>query len=404
MTAAAQAIGGVSLLIWIVMLTARGGFWRARERDDQPGPGSPPRNEPAPPLSGADAWPAVTAVIPARNEAASIAQAVESLLRQDYPGPLRVVVVDDHSTDGTAAMAQAAAAGAGAAGRLQVLAGAPLPSGWTGKLWAVRQGIAAACADNGGGPDQDGAPDFLLLTDADIAHAPDNLRHLVARAMAGSRVLVSLMARLRCDAWFERALIPAFVYFFQMLYPFAWVNRRDRRIAAAAGGCMLVRRAALEAAGGIDAIRGEIIDDCALAARLKSQGAIWLGLTRRAVSVRPYDHLGEIRRMVARTAYAQLDYSPLLLAGTIASLLLTFVAPPLLALFASGGAQGLGALAWLLMALSYQPMLRFYGRSPLWGPVLPAVALLYTAFTFDSAWQHWRGRGGMWKGRAQAPR
>lgn len=381
------AIAAISVVIWGVLLSARGGFWQARERDDRDMPDA----------ASVHTWPTVVAVIPARNEAESIGQTIASLMRQDYPGTFRVVVVDDQSEDGTADVARAAAAQAGASERLTVLRGQPLPSGWTGKLWAMRQGIECARA---GEP----APEWLLLTDADIAHASDNLRRLVTRAIAERRVMVSLMAKLRCDAWFERALIPAFVLFFQMLYPFAWVNRRDHPLAAAAGGCMLVRNDALRAAGGIESIRDEIIDDCALGARMKTQGAIWLGLTERAVSVRPYDNLGEIRRMVARTAYAQLNYSPWLLAGTIASLLLTFIAPPLLALFAGGTARIAGALAWFAMAFAYQPMLRFYGRSRWWGPFLPAVAVLYTAFTLDSALQHWRGLGGMWKGRAQARR
>lgn len=381
------AIAVLSLVIWIMLLVARGGFWQAHERDDQDPPGT----------DTPDAWPAVVAVIPARNEAASIVQTVSSLLRQDYPGSVRVVVVDDHSEDGTAALARDAARAMGAAGRLTVLRGEPLPDGWTGKLWAVRQGIDAAHAT-------DPPPAWLLLTDADIEHAPDNLRQLVTRAIVDRRVMVSLMAKLRCDAWFERALIPAFVLFFQMLYPFSWVNRRDHPMAAAAGGCMLVQVEALRAAGGIEAIRDEIIDDCALGARMKSQGAIWLGLTNRARSVRPYNNLGEIRRMVARTAYAQLHYSPWWLCGTIVSLLVTFVAPPLLVLFGSGFARVASALAWAAMTFAYLPMLRFYGRSRGWGPCLPVIAVLYTAFTLDSALQHWRGRGGMWKGRAQARR
>jgi hopene-associated glycosyltransferase HpnB len=381
------AIAAISLVIWVVLLTARGGFWQARERDDRDTFDS----------AAVQAWPSVVAVIPARNEAESIGHTIASLMRQDYPGVFRVVVVDDQSNDGTADIARAAAAEARASERLTVLRGEPLPAGWTGKLWAVRQGIECARSS-------EPMPEWLLLTDADIAHASDNVLSLVTRAIADRRVMVSLMAKLRCDAWFERALIPAFVLFFQMLYPFAWVNRRDHPLAAAAGGCMLVRDDALRAAGGIESIRDEIIDDCALGARMKTQGAIWLGLTERALSVRPYDNLGEIRRMVARTAYAQLNYSPWLLAATIVSLLLTFIAPPLLTLFASGAARFAGALAWFAMAFTYQPMLRFYGRSRGWGPFLPGVAVLYTAFTLDSALQHWRGRGGMWKGRAQARR
>lgn len=384
-------IAALSLAIWIYMLTARGGFWLARERDTQG------EDRFAAPTE----WPPVAVVIPARNEAESIAETVECLCRQDYPGALRVVVVDDQSDDGTADLARGAAAKVAAQGqsrRVDVLTGQPLPGGWTGKLWAVRQGVAFASQ-----PDEQGvAPQYLLLTDADIAHSPENVRRLVTRATADNRVLVSLMAKLRCASWFEFTLIPAFVLFFQMLYPFAWVNDRKHRLAAAAGGCMLIQRAALEKAGGIDMIRDEIIDDCAMGALLKQQGPIWLGLTERAVSLRPYENLGEIRKMVSRTAYAQLKYSPLLLAGTIVSLLLTFILPPLLALFATGIAQWLGLFAWVAMSASYIPMLRFYGQRAGFGPALPLVAALYTVFTFDSALQHWRGRGGMWKGRAQA--
>jgi hopene-associated glycosyltransferase HpnB len=409
-------IATLSLAIWLYMLLFRGGFWLARERDDRDEGASLGGGILLAASTAEGDWPAVTAVIPARNEAESIGQTVQSLLRQDYPGHLRIVVVDDHSDDDTAHHARAAARAIGALERLVVLTGETLPAGWTGKLWAVSQGVAHASASqapqplfgihslSNTPPVPTTPPDFLLLTDADIVHAPDNVRRLVARAQGNSLVLVSLMAKLRSEALFERALVPAFVLFFQMMYPFAWVNRPDHRVAAAAGGCMLVRRDALEAVGGVASIRAEIIDDCALGARMKQRGPIWLGLTERAVSIRSYESLGEIRRMVARTAYAQLKYSPLLLAATIVSLLLTFIAPPMLAIVGHGAARVMGALAWLAIAVAYQPMLRFYRRAPWWGLLLPAVAALYSAFTFDSALQHWRGRGGMWKGRAQAKR
>jgi hopene-associated glycosyltransferase HpnB len=419
MNAVWLVISALSLAIWLYMLLFRGGFWLARERDDRvqdAGHGASVAHARKIAESGN---PSVTVVIPARDEAESIAQTVQSLLRQDYVGQLRVVVVDDHSSDGTAQLARAAASAIGEEQRLVVITGRTLPTGWTGKLWAVNQGIVKAtlrvdadptelaAEDTDSAPNSEPAstlPEFLLLTDADIVHAADNVRRLVARAQAGNLVLVSLMAKLRSDALIERALVPAFVLFFQMVYPFAWVNRRDHALAAAAGGCMLVRRDALEAAGGVASIRGEIIDDCALGAKMKQRGAIWLGLTERAVSVRSYESLGELRRMVARTAYAQLKYSPLLLAGTIVSLLVTFIAPPVLAIAGHGAAGVMGALAWLAIAVAYQPMLRFYRRAPWWGLLLPAIAALYTVFTFDSALQHWRGRGGMWKGRAQAKR
>jgi len=374
----APLVGLVALAVWLVLILARGGFWLCRERDDRDAPPQPVR------------WPSVVAVVPARNEADVIGRSVGSLLAQDYPGPFRVVLVDDGSTDGTAE----AARGLAGANQLEVLPGAPLPAGWTGKLWALEQGVRQA----GTGA----APDYILLTDADIGHAPDNLRALVARAEAGQCALVSLMARLSCANPAERFLIPAFVFFFAMLYPFAWVARNDRAMAAGAGGCMLVRREALERAGGIASIRREIIDDCALARRLKAQGPIRLLLTQRAQSLRPYGGIGEIGRMVSRSAYAQLGYSPLLLAGTVAGMALTYLVPPGLALFGSGIARLAGFTAWLLMALAFQPMLRFYRVSPLWGLALPAVGAAYTLFTLQSAMQVWRGRGGMWKGRAQA--
>ena len=377
-----EIIAAATLAIWVYLLLARGWFWRARERDDA--------NPPALPAI----WPSVVAVIPARDEEENIREAVGSLLCQDYPGSFSIVLIDDDSRDGTAQAAREAAQAAQADDRLTVLRGQPLPKGWTGKLWAMKQGIEAAALSP--------SPDYLLLTDADIVYSPDALKRLVARAQAGDLVLTSRMVKLRCESFAERALIPAFVFFFALLYPFAWVNRRDRATAAAAGGCMLVRRDALQQAGGIETIRGALIDDCALAQRLKRIGPIWLGLTQNVHSIRAYPRLGDIRRMVSRSAYAQLRYSPLLLAGTLTGLALTYLAPPLLALFARGMPQALGALAWVLMALSFQPVLRFYRRSPLWGLALPAIALLYMAFTLDSAYQHVRGRGGSWKGRVQA--
>lgn len=373
------ALGLLAFAIWLYLLVARGGFWLARERDDR---------ERLPVLAR---WPSVVAVVPARNEADVIAQSISSLMRQDYPGSFRVVLVDDGSEDGTAAAALAAA---GNNERLQVLRGSALPAGWTGKLWAQQQGVQQATAS--------GEPDYLLLTDADIGHAPDALRSLVARAERDGLVLVSLMAELFCRSWAERFLIPAFVFFFQMLYPFAWVNDRKRGLSAAAGGCMLVKREALQRAGGLASIRSRIIDDCALARQLKAEGPIWLGLTRRARSLRPYGRLWDIGHMVSRSAYAQLDYSPLLLAGTVAGMIVTYMVPVLLALFGSGFAQAAGLGAWLLMAVAFQPMLRFYRLSPLWGLALPATAATYTLFTVQSAMAVWRGRGGMWKGRAQA--
>jgi hopene-associated glycosyltransferase HpnB len=374
-------VATLALAVWIYMMIGRGGFWLAGERDSRQEPGPPP------------AWPRIVAVIPARNEVETIGATIRSLLGQTYPGPFSVILVDDESQDGTADAARAAADAAGAPQRLTVLSGRPLPAGWTGKLWAVAQGIEQAVAP---------APDYLLLTDADITYAPDAVARLAARAEAGGYVLTSLMAKLRCESLAERCFVPAFIYFFQMLYPFAWVNRRPHPMAAAAGGCMLVRPTALQAAGGIAAIRGALIDDCALGAALKRQGPIWLGLTERVSSERPYDHVEDIRRMVARSAYAQLGYSALMLIGTVVGMAVTFLAGPLLAVFGSGLSQALGGAVWALMCISYQPILRFYRRAPLWGLALPAIALAYMAFTLDSAYQHGRGRGGLWKGRVQA--
>jgi hopene-associated glycosyltransferase HpnB len=373
------ALGILALAIWAYLLAGRGGFWLADQTD---------ADESAAPA----AWPAVTAVVPARDEADVIAEAVGSLLTQDYPGRFHIILVDDDSSDGTADLARAAADALGAGDRLTVLPAAPLPAGWTGKLWAVSQGVTAA------GPD----PRHLLLTDADIAHDPDGVRRLVSRAEAGGFVLTSLMAELHCKTFAERLLIPAFVLFFQMVYPFRKVNRADRALAAAAGGCMLARRDALDRAGGVAAIRTAVIDDCALAELLKRQGPIWLGLTHRARSLRPYPTVASIGRMVSRSAYAQLDYSPVRLAGTLLGLVLVYLVPPALGLFGSGYGRWAGLLAWAAMALCFQPMLRFYRRSPLWGLALPVIGALYALFTLNSALQVWRGGGGQWKGRAQA--
>jgi hopene-associated glycosyltransferase HpnB len=366
------AIGALALAAWLALVLGRGGFWLARERDDAPAA--------APPI-----WPDIVAIVPARDEAQVIERAIASFAAQDYPGGFRIILVDDGSSDGTAALARKAGGD-----RLTVIAASPLASGWTGKLAAVAQGVASA-----------GAPAYLWLTDADIVHAPDTLRWLVARAETGGLALVSLMARLRCVSFAECATVPAFVFFFQMLYPFARVNRPGRT-AAAAGGCMLVRGDALERAGGIAAIRTALIDDCALGALIKREGPIWLGLTDRSVSIRRYDDWRSIADMIARSAYAQLGYRPWKLAGTLVGLALVYAAPPALTLFGAGAARWLGLAAWALMALSFQPMLRFYRRSPLWGVALPLIAAFYAGCTFLSAWRHRQGRGGMWKGRAQA--
>jgi hopene-associated glycosyltransferase HpnB len=374
------ALAAVSLAIWIYLVFARGGFWLGRERDDAS-------------ILPAAKPPPVTIVVPARNEAENIARSVASLLRQTYPS-FSLVVVDDNSDDGTAELAREAASALNASDRLTIVTGQPLAANWTGKLFAVKQGIAAA--------EEKFAPDYLMLTDADIVHAPDTLSWLVSHAERHRLVLTSLTARWRCENFAERFHIPAFIYFFEMLYPFAWVNDASNKMAGAAGGCMLLRADALRAAGGIEVIRDALIDDCALAAAMKKQGPIWLGLTDRVVSIRPYATWGDIRRMVARSAYAQLDYSPLILAGTVAGLALTYLAPPLMALFGSGWTQICGFAAWALMAISFQPTLRFYRVSPLWGVALPAISFIFMLYTLDSAYQYAAGKGGAWKGRVQA--
>jgi hopene-associated glycosyltransferase HpnB len=378
----ASLLGLLTFIIWLFLWLRHGGFWRTTI--------SPLPDQPRD-------WPSVVAVIPARNEAEGIGRAVGSLLGQDFKGRISVVVVDDESTDGTADIARRAAAIISAGDRLHVISGTPTPPGWTGKMWAVSQGLAKAT-------EIDPSARYVLLTDGDITHAGRNVAHLVVRAEAGALDLTSLMVRLRCESFAEQFLIPAFVFFFQMLYPFAWVNDPSSKTAGAAGGCMLVRRSALERIGGIAAIKGALIDDCALAAAIKRNGPIWLSLTNDAESLRIYGDLSEVWNMVARSAYTQLNYSPLLLVGTVLGLCITFLAPPLLFLFAHGAASLFGLVAWIIMAACYSPMLRFYGR-PLWSaPLLPIVGLVYVGATLDSALRHMRGKGGAWKGRFQASR
>ncbi len=357
-------------------MCCRGQFWRALDHDAA---------KPAPPAQ----WPSVAVIVPARNEAALIGASLQSLLQQDYPGPLSVIVADDDSDDGTAAAAMHVA-GMNPSRQVTVVSSGGPPAGWTGKLWALKRGIAAA---------EPSRPDFFLLTDADIVHAPDTLGWLVARSVSGRFVLTSLMAKLRCDSLAERSHVPAFVYFFQMLFPFSWVRQPHSGVAAAAGGCMLVRADALARIGGIASIRNALIDDCTLAAKLKRVGPIWIGLTERVRSIRPYATMSDVKQMVSRSAYAQLRYSPLLLAGTAAGMTLTFLVPVLLAIFAGGFPEYLGLAAYLAMALSFLPSLRFYRLSPLWCLALPGIALLYLFYTFDSAYRHFQKVGGQWKGR-----
>ncbi|MDN0196378.1 glycosyltransferase [Streptomyces sp. S.PNR 29] len=373
----------VSLASWLWLLLCQGFFWRTDVR-------LPPRREP-------DAWPSVCVVVPARDEAEVLPASLPSLLAQDYPGRAEVFLVDDGSSDGTGRLAHELAR---RQGRLPLTVSSPgePPAGWTGKLWAVRHGITLARAR---------APEYLLLTDADIAHAPDSLRHLVAAARTGGFDLVSQMARLRVESAWERLVVPAFVYFFAQLYPFRRIGRKGARTAAAAGGCVLLRAEAAERARIPDAIRHAVIDDVALARAVKRGGGhIWLGLADGVDSVRPYPRLRHLWRMVSRSAYAQLRHNPLVLAGTVAGLAVVYLVPPLAVVVgaATGSAPAAvaGALAWLVMTGTYVPMLRYY-RQPLWlAPLLPFTAFLYLLMTVDSAVQHHRGRGAAWKGRTYA--
>ncbi|MGW6055609.1 glycosyltransferase [Streptomyces sp. NPDC055189] len=369
-----------SLAAWLWLLLGQGFFWRTDLR-------LPARREP-------DTWPAVCVVVPARDEAAVLPLSLPSLLAQDYPGQAEIFLVDDGSSDGTGTLARSLA---GRYGGLPLTVGSPgePPPGWTGKLWAVRHGIGLARAR---------APRYLLLTDADIAHEPDSLRELVAAAETAGFDLVSQMARLRVASVWERLVVPAFVYFFAQLYPFRWIAAKGSRTAAAAGGCVLVSAEAAERAGIPDSIRHAVIDDVSLARAVKrSGGRIWLGLAERVDSVRPYPGLGDLWRMVSRSAYAQLRHHPLVLIGTVLGLALIYLVPPfaLAAGLAGAGAWPavLGGLAWLVMTATYIPMLRYY-RQTLWlAPLLPFTAFLYLLMTVDSAVQHYRGRGAAWKGR-----
>jgi hopene-associated glycosyltransferase HpnB len=370
-------IGAIPVVIWIYLLAARGAFWRVWLRRE-PLPAPPPRR--------------VVVLVPARNEAALIGTAVTSLARQEFDGDVRLIVIDDGSTDETVAATVAAAAASGAASRLTVIRAAPLPRGWTGKLWALSQGLAAAAPFD---------PDYLLFTDADVCHGQASLATLVAIAESEQRDLVSHMVRLSTARFAERLLIPAFVFFFFKLYPPAWVAAPSRRTAAAAGGCLLIRPRALERIGGLEAICSRIIDDCALARAVKeSGGRVWLGLARDSSSLRSYDFVG-IGAMVSRTAFAQLEHSWLLLAVTLLGLFLTYLLPVALLFADDAVARWLGVTALLLMSCCYLPMVRFYRLFPLWCVGLPVIATFYLGAVIHSAVQHARGRGGRWKGRVQ---
>ena len=370
-----QLAAAVTLAIWVYLLFFRGAFWREfRSAIPPPAPTTAPR---------------IVAIVPARDEADVVAQSIASLAAQRAPGYFHIVLVDDDSSDGTATAARAAARSE----LLTIVSAAPLPSGWTGKLWAVAEGVRHAAALQA---------DYLLLTDADILHPAGNAADLAARAQSENYALVSYMATLACQTPAERALVPAFVFFFFLLYPPRWIRSSRHSIAGAAGGCMLLNARMLEEIGGIAAIRGELIDDCALARAVKRAGGrVWLGVSESTRSIRPYRTFAEIGQMISRSAFTQLRHSPVLLVGTLAGLLVTYLAPPLLTLFAPQPAAGMAALAWLLMSISYLPALRFYRRSWLAAPLLPLVAAFYAGATVHSAVSYWMGSGGRWKGRIQ---
>ncbi|MGE5724816.1 MAG: glycosyltransferase [Acidobacteriota bacterium] len=369
----------VPALIWGYLLLGRGRFWRIGDLIVRPAGGSAAARR-------------VAVIIPARNEAAGIARSIASLL-ESADGSLHIFLVDDSSADGTALLATQAAVSVGKVASLTVLQGHPLPPGWSGKLWAVSQGIAAA---------RDFAPDFLLLSDADIVHSPATIPSLLDIAESGGYDLVSFMVKLHCRGWAEKMLIPAFVFFFFKLYPPAWISSSRRATAGAAGGCLLIRPQALARAGGMEAIRGEIIDDCALARAVKrSGGKLWLGLTDASASIRPYGSFAEIGRMISRTAFNQLHHSTLLLLGAVVGMAVTYLLPPALLLSRHLAPIALGALAWAFMCAAYLPLVRFYRVNPLWTFTLPLAALFYTGATLHSAVKFWLGRGGQWKGRAQ---
>ncbi len=367
----------IAALAWGWLLAFRGLFWKI---DAIPAAPEPAR------------WPDVVAVIPARNEADCIGETVRSLLAQDYPGRLSVVVTDDSSEDGTADKARAAALDLGAANRLTVVSAPPLPEGWSGKMWAQAQGLAEAAQAH---PEAE----LYLLSDADIRHGSTQLRRMVARLKDERLDLASLMVHLSTETFAERAVVPAFVFFFRLLYPFRWVADQTRATAAAAGGYMLIRRVMLERIGGIAAIKDALIDDCALALQVKRAGGrLRLDLADETWSNRRYEGAGELWMMIARSAYTQLDYSPLLLAGTAIAIVIGFLLPPLWAVTGSIPA----IIAWAAMSIAYAPMLRYHRLPPWAAPLLPLVAIFYLGATLDSGRRHWMGKGGQWKGRAQA--
>ena len=369
------------LAAWGALMALRGDFWRAEQRlvegEFQP-----------------DRWPTIAVVVPARNEADVIEEALLSISGQDYEGDIRVFLVDDRSDDETAHLARRVPG-------VTVVSASDTPPGWTGKLWAVSQGLAAA--------EEAGVPaEYFWLTDADIAHHPGELASLVAGSEHSGLDLNSLMVRLRIDRLWDVLLIPAFVFFFQKLYPFSWVNDPARKTAAVAGGSMLVRESALARIGGIDVIAGELIDDCALARRIKSSGGrIRLALATETRSIRVYGTLAATWRMVARTAFHQLNYSVIALLGTVIGMFFFYLSPPVMVVWAAVVGEWPAAVAasaaWFTMGWAFAPTLYRYGLSPWYGFTLPVAGFLYTLMTLDSARRHWLGKGGTWKGRTYRP-
>lgn len=382
-------LAGLALIIWLCLIFFWGGFWRSRVRLEAT-------------ETKLTSYPNVCAIVPARNEADVLPISLASLLNQDYPGALSVVLIDDNSSDRTAEVAQAIAKKLNQTDCIKIISGKPLAMGWKGKLWAMKQGIDLALQTTP-------QPDYFLFTDADIKHDRHNVLQLVNKAEAENLDLVSLMVLLRCQTIWEKLLIPAFVFFFQKLYPFPWVNNRDRSVAAAAGGCILIRRQTLANIGGIASVKDALIDDCALAKKVKfsnvntAQGNIWLGLSETTVSLRAYDSLKTIWDTIARTAYTQLNYSPVLLVGTILGMTIVYLVSPICVVVSliinNWLLLTISLLTWLLMTVAYLPTVRLYKLSILWAFSLPAIALLYTLMTMDSAYKYWQGKGGAWKGR-----
>ena len=383
MQIAAISVAVLSLLIWLYLFFFNGHFWQIwiADADSQAVP-------------ALEDWPSVTAVVPARNEAASIEQTVKALARQNYAGKFSIVVVDDHSEDGTGDLARKVGAESSTPTNVEVVAAPPLETGWTGKLWALQAGVDATSAN---------PPAFFWFTDADVIHGAETLQQLASRAERDRLDLTSLMVLLQAESFAEKLIIPPFLYFFLMLYPPGWIVNPKARTAGAAGGCSLLRNSALTRIGGLGAIRSEVIDDCSLARGVKkSGGKIWMGLTRKSVSLRRYAGFGELRDMIARTAFTQLNYSALQLLGTLIGMLLTFVAPVALSLSTNPRVWAPALLAWCLMSASFLPTVIFYRLSPIWSPFLPVAIIFYAYGTFLSAVRFWLGRGGQWKGRAQA--